>query len=173
MTKVFDLEKVRKEFVNTSANAVIIQVIYPSLLLYLQQKFPEQSELEKQLINLGEELANVYIDDGNIFRKTINFKKFIQRIYRRLLYNNNVKIKKIDKDTYHIKDPQCILCAKTEIEGFMVPVCMPFSGFFTKILNEFIDKEKSGIQEYRVHTLKSKWQGSKYCIHELKLVRGD
>ncbi|MHA1143152.1 MAG: hypothetical protein ACTSRW_00260 [Candidatus Helarchaeota archaeon] len=163
-------QKIKEEFLKKTANAVIIQVIYPSLVLYIQQKFQTREKLTEQLFRLGEKLAETYLDDGDLINEK-DFKKYILAVFRKYLMNKKVKIKEIEKDVYHIIDPICLLCAKTEIEGLDVHMCTPFSGYFQTLLNEIMDKESIGVKEFQIKTIASKWMGSPKCIHELKLVR--
>lgn len=166
-----EFTKLRKEFMKNSVAAVIIQVIYPSVLLHLQMRFPDKEQFASELFRLGQKLADKYLEDGNLI-KTKNFEKYIKTVFRKFLQNKKVRVRKIDDDTYNVEDRDCVLCGGTEIEGIGIHICTPFSGFFQKLLNTLIPKEKYKVQEFRVRTIASKWMNSPACIHRINLVRG-
>jgi hypothetical protein len=164
--------QIQKEFIKQSTGKVIIQVLFPSFVLYVQQKFMNREAVEKQLFHGGEILAEIYLKYGDIFHLAQLTKKYgsilhekaILKFYQEMLHNKKVNLRKIDENTYHLEDSTCILCGDIEIEELNVHLCTSISGFLSRILNEFSH------QKFKVQTIASKWMQSPICIHEIKII---
>ncbi len=105
----------------------------------------------------GETIAKVWQPSG----KTV--QDMVKDIYRFIFDNKSIEIKKSEKGTLRIIDPECRLCWEG-LEEEEINYCRTISSFIETIIN----KTRAGfvfLPKIRVTTLQSRATGAENCVH--------
>lgn len=154
-----------KVLANKEIGTLIVKMIYPAVLTYCYEHLGEE-EATKTLFDLG---ARIMDDFLKIYaQERDNFKQYIKD-YLLIFFNSKAKIKKIEKNRYHVIDDKCILCQDIALEGLNFHYCVPYAGSIQRLLQVLAKRGRIPNHQYEVKTISSRGSGDKYCIHEIKI----
>ena len=157
-----------KELAKVNIGTLIIHMFYPAVLVYYYEHLGEEKAilaLKKLGVKLMDDFFKIYNKERNTFQDYI--KDFFK-----IVFNNKIIIKKINKTCFHVIDRKCILCSDIAVEGLPFHYCIPYDGGFERLFEILVQRNKIPKVNYTVSTISSRGTGAKKCIHEITIEEG-